>query len=164
MPRYISQSTLKRKIQAFCTDVFIWSYTFIILHKIVYQKIILGMRFAEFSWSEPLYASALAFVIAALLFSTNLSIGRMAFALNSSDENQPLLAKPFAVFGLFVILLTFIAGIFITQVSLREFFSPPGLQGAKRIFGALLSPTLTYLKMLSLPPLKPFIWPLSPPV
>ncbi len=139
-----------RTLQALSIDVLLWSYTAIVCHKIVYQKLWMGVRFAEFSWSEPLCASLAGAAAALACFCSPrafpLSLGRFCLGLYNFDENESLAGKPFAWWGYAIIFLTFITGLAIVQVSLREFLSPQGLNGAKRIFGALLSPNFSIAK------------------
>ncbi len=142
----IGVAQMQKTLQALSIDVFLWSYAFLIGYKIIYQKIFMGIRFADFSWSQPLYALGVGFLAAVTLFFTKMSIGRATRGLYHFDENESLTRKPFTLFGYFIIIITFIAGIFISQVSVREFFSPAGLNGAKRIFGALLSPNLAIIE------------------
>ena len=132
-----------KTLKALTIDTLLWTYTYIVCHKVIYQKIIMELRYTIFNWNDPFQALILGFLIAMILFfipSIQLSLGRLFQGLYDFDENEPLLSKPFAWFGYFLILITFIAGLSISQVSIQEFLSPAGLNGAKRIFGALLVP------------------------
>ncbi|EQC49377.1 phosphonate ABC transporter, permease protein PhnE [Bacteriovorax sp. BSW11_IV] len=126
-------------------DVFMWSYTILVSWKIIYEKIILGLRFPEFSWNQPLIALGAGAVVAIALHMTKLSIGRACMGLMKRDENKPIFREPFMAFGLVIIILTFIAGLFLSQVSIREFLSASGLIGAKRIFTALFNPNFNII-------------------
>lgn len=133
-------------IQALLIDTFLWAYTFLVLYKIIYQRIIMDMRYPPFDWSQPVYALALGGVAAVIFFFTKLSIGRASRGLYELDENKSIFKEPFSYLGIFQIVLTFIAGIFISQISIREFLSSAGLTGAKRIFTALFNPNLAILE------------------
>lgn len=137
-PKGIAQ--MKKVMTAFTVDLFHWAYISLVSYKIIYQKIIMGMRSPEFSWNEPVYALAVGALLGIALFFTRLSIGRAMNGLYDIDENQGVMKEPFTLLGYFTIALTFVAGLFISQVSLREFFSESGLLGAKRIFTALFNP------------------------
>ena len=130
--------------KALSLDIFLWSYTCIVIYKIVYQKLWLGARFESFSWNGPLLACLVGTLAALICFFSPgkfpLSLGRAFNSLYAFKEHEPWAKKPFALWGYFVVGLTFLAGIVVAQVSLREFFSPQGLAGARRIFGALLNP------------------------
>lgn len=126
--------------KAFILDVFIWAYIALVGYKIIYQKIILDMRYPQFDWSQPLYALYLGLALAIILSFTKFSLGRGMFGVLKYDENESPASQPFAYLGYFTILLTFIAGYFISQISFYEFFSEQGLEGAKRIFKALFNP------------------------
>lgn len=126
--------------KAFLLDTFTWTYLFLIFYKIIYEKIILDLRYPEFSWNQPLYSFYLGLIMATLLFFTKFSLGKGLFGLTKYDENETAASQPFAYIGYFLIFVTFIAGFYISQISLKEFFSESGLSGAKRIFKALFHP------------------------
>lgn len=131
---------MKKVMTAFSIDLCHWSYICLVSYKIIYQKMILGLRHPAFSWNEPVYSVALGAILAIVFFFTKISVGRAMKGLYDLDENKTVLKEPFTLLGYFTIFLTFIAGLYISQVSLREFFSPAGLLGAKRIFTALFNP------------------------
>lgn len=135
----VSLKQMKTVLSALVADILLWAYTALVTYKIIYQRIILGLRYQEFSWSEPVYCLGIGAIIAVLLFMTTLSIGRAITGLMVKEEKS-LLKKPFYILGLFMVALTFVAGLYISQVSMREFFSQAGLLGAQRIFTALLHP------------------------
>ncbi len=137
---------MKRVVSAVAIDIILWAYTLLVGYKIVYQKVIVGIRYAEFTWNQPIYALAIGALVALGLFFTKLSIGRAIQGLYESDDTKALTAQPFMFFGYFIIILTFIAGLNISQVSMREFFSEAGLLGAKRIFTALFHPNFDILE------------------
>lgn len=137
---------MKKVVFALMIDTFFWSYTVLISHKIIWEKIIMNVRYPEFTWNQPLAALGLGFAISLALFFTQLSLGRAFQGLYEIDENESALNKPFAWWGYFVIFLTFIAGLHISQVSMREFLSDSGLEGARRIFTALFNPNFAILE------------------
>jgi phosphonate transport system permease protein len=138
--RAVRMTAIMATTKAYIIDMLLWSYSFLVLHKVVYEKMILGLRYPEFSWMQPVYALIAGLAMALALFFTRLSIGKSMMGLYVFDDTKSLFREPFMHLGLFKIFLTFIAGIYVSQVSLREFFSEAGLLGAKRIFTALLSP------------------------
>lgn len=131
---------MQKVIAALTLDILLWAYTILVCHKIIWQKVILAERYSNFSWNQPLMALGMGAIVALALFFTKLSIGRATKGLYNLDENKSVLKEPFTFLGYFILFITFIAGLFISQVSLREFFSEAGLLGAKRIFTALLNP------------------------
>lgn len=130
-------------ILAALTDTLIWAYVLLVGYKVIYNKLIMNVRYPEFNWNQPLYALIIGAIIAMALFFSKLSVGRATRGLYKNDPNAVLFKQPYMIFGLFVIALTFVAGLQITQFSLTEFFSSAGLNGAKRIFTALLTPDFT---------------------
>ncbi|MGB0455148.1 MAG: phosphonate ABC transporter, permease protein PhnE [Bacteriovoracaceae bacterium] len=125
---------------AFCFDLAFWSYILLVSYKIIYEKIIIDVRFPEFSWTQPLYCIAGGFVLALALISTNFSLGKAIKGLCKRDETISVLKEPYGILGIFLVLITFVSGIFISQVSITDFLSDSGLKGAKRIFTALFNP------------------------
>ena len=136
----------KKTLKAFALDAFLWSYTLLALHGVVYEKLVLDLRHVEFTWDRPLWAMAIGCPVALALFFTTASVGKAAYGIHRFREDETLWRKPFALFVYLVILVTFAAGFVISQISLREFLSPPGLMGARRIFGALLNPNFAILE------------------
>ncbi len=126
--------------KAYVLDVLAWAYLALISYKIIYEKIIIDVRYPEFSWNQPLYSLYVGMAIAAVLFFTRFSLGRGLFGLIPVDENETPASQPFAWLGYLVIILTFITGFYVSQVSMKEFLSESGLGGAQRIFKALFNP------------------------
>ena len=134
---------MMNRLLAWGMDVLLWFYLTLVAYKIVWQKLLLGMRYPDFYWTTPLYCFILGGTIASALFFTPVSIGKAVRGILPSKKDDlasSLLREPHAILALVTTFLTFVTGIFITQISLREFFSGPGIEGAGRIFGALLSP------------------------
>lgn len=127
-------------VRAFFIDAFLWSYTLLVLHKIVYEKIILNLRYPEFNWIQPAYAIGAGLALTIAFFFTRFSVGKAMNGLYDIREDKTLFKEPFMQLGLFQLVLTFVAGVHISQVSMTEFFSSSGLSGAQRIFTALFNP------------------------
>jgi phosphonate transport system permease protein len=127
-------------IKAFILDVLSWSYVALISYKIIYEKMIINVRYPEFSWNQPLYSLYLGLALSFILFFTSFSLGKGVMGLVSVDEDESAIGKPFAYIGYFLIALTFLTGFYVSQISIKEFFSVNGLEGAKRIFTALFHP------------------------
>ena len=127
-------------IKAWLLDSLLWGYALLVIYKIIYQTWILDLRFRDFDWSQPAFALLAGAVISLLLMRTRGSIGRATVGLYTQIGESGLLREAWMRLLLLILLLTFIAGIDISQVSMREFFSDTGLAGARRIFSALLTP------------------------
>ena len=129
------------QIKAYLVDTFLWSYFLLTIYKVIYQKFILDLRYAEFNWSQPFWALGLAAGISFVLFAfKGCSIGKKIVGLDSNDKNIAWNKQPWGVFCLLLLSLTFVTGLHVSEVSLREFFSSAGMNGAKRIFVALVNP------------------------
>lgn len=129
-----------QSIKAFILDTIAWSYMSLIAFKIIYEKMIIHERYPEFSWQQPLNAFYIGLGITILLFFTKLSLGRGLFGVIKYDENESPSSQAFAYIGYLLIVLTFITGFYVSQISVKEFFSESGLEGAQRIFKALFHP------------------------
>lgn len=136
----------RAKITAYLLDVFFWSYTFLAGYKVIYEKIVMGVRFPEFAWSQPLTALIAGIVMSGVLFFTNFSLGKAVKGLAKRDDRISILREPYGILAIFYIALTFIAGIHISQVSMTEFLSQSGLKGARRIFTALFNPNFAIIE------------------
>ena len=64
----------------------------------------------------------------------------MVWGLDTKADNKGFHKYPYGILTIILIAITFVGGLFISQVSVREFFSESGMAGAKRIFLALLNP------------------------
>lgn len=134
-------------IKALSIDIFAWSYVILVCWKIIFEKIIQHQRYPDFSWNQPIYSLAIGTVLALILFQTRMSLGRgMMGMMRTKKDHAVQTFSPFACFGYFILFLTFIAGFQISQVSLKEFFSFAGLEGAHRIFSALFHPNWSILE------------------
>jgi phosphonate transport system permease protein len=107
----------------------------------------MGVRFPEFTWQQPVVCLLGGVILSTILFFLvpKLSLGRAIYFKDPSMEDRPLLKRPYVHFGILIFLVTLISGMYISQVSINEFFSTSGLLGAKRIFLALFSPNFEIL-------------------
>jgi phosphonate transport system permease protein len=127
-------------LKAFIIDTLSWSYIALVIYKIIYDKLIMDNRYPEFTWQQPSRALIFGIIVTSLFFFTNFSLGKGMLGLIRLEDDENPTSKPFAFIGYFVIFLTFLTSYFVSQISLKEFLSPDGLEGAKRIFKALFHP------------------------
>ncbi|WP_206611177.1 phosphonate ABC transporter, permease protein PhnE [Halobacteriovorax sp. HLS] len=137
---------VKKQVIAYAIDFFLWSYLILTSWKIVYEKLIIGDRYAQFSWDQPLLAIGIGAVVAAALTFTRLSIGKATQGLYETNPEKTVLSEPFTMLGYVILIVTFISGLHISQVSIREFLSESGLHGARRIFTALFRPNFAIIE------------------
>lgn len=138
--QYKKTNPFQLNISAYLIDVFTWAYIAIVSYKILYDKIYLHTRYPEFNWNQPLYSLYFGLAVATLLFFTPFSLGKGMMGLIKVEDDETATQKPFAYIGYFIILLTFITSFYVSEISLKEFLSPEGLEGAQRIFKALFNP------------------------
>lgn len=124
-----------KNIRPFILDLFIWTYNCLVSYKIIYEKILLNSIANDFHWIQLIISFGFGIIISLGFFNTDFSLGRKLFLTKAQSETS----KPFFILYL-VLFLTFIASYFITQISVKEFFSKDGIDGAKRIFSALMHP------------------------
>ena len=129
-----------KNLKAFILDTFIWAYMALVSFKIIYEKMIFDVRYPEFNWNQPLYSLYFGLSITFVLFFTKFSLGKGLFKIAKYDENELASGQPFALIAYLAIALTFLTGYYLSQISIKEFFSDSGLEGAKRIFTALIHP------------------------
>ncbi len=76
---------------------------------------------------------------------SKLSIGKMFLKEYDTSKARGIGQKPYAILGLVILAVTFYVGVLVTELSFYEFFSQAGIQGATRIFTALLNPNFEVL-------------------
>lgn len=116
---------MKMNFYSFVIDFLVWSYLALVSWKIVWEKLILGLRYPDFTWNQPLIALAIGFAISAILYKTKMSLGRGITGIMKRDENTPFMKEPFSFVLIATVVLTFIASIYISQISIYEFLSEP---------------------------------------
>ena len=77
---------VKRHFSALAIDISLWSYTVLVSWKVIYEKVIMNMRYPKFFWTQPLTAFVIGAVIALALYMTSLSCGRAFTKLMKRDE------------------------------------------------------------------------------
>jgi phosphonate transport system permease protein len=137
---------IKSTIKAYIIDLILWSYLILAGWKIVYEKLIIGARYSNFNWDQPLIALGVGAAVALALFFTRASIGKAVSGLYESNPEKTVLSEPFTIVGYLIFIVTFISGLLISQVSIREFLSESGLHGARRIFIALFNPNFAIIQ------------------
>jgi phosphonate transport system permease protein len=135
----------KKIIKAFLIDCFLWSYSIVVLQMIFWNRMIQGLEESDFSWRIVGIEAIIGIIISALFFSLkDFSVGKNVVEVTPADYEKPWYFKIYVYFSLFFISITLITGLYISQVSMREFFSEQGIKGAQRIFLALANPTTLF--------------------
>jgi len=131
-----------KKLKYFLFDSLLWTYAAISLYKIVYQNYLLQVRYLEYHTQDFIFC-LITGVVLSLTFSfiPKSSI----FRGFSQKSNTPYFKRTYFLLFLFILIITFINGIHFSQISLREFLSASGMNGAKRIFWSLLQPNFDIL-------------------
>jgi phosphonate transport system permease protein len=138
----LEELNLKNTITGILIDAALWSYAILVCKKVIYEKIILALRYPEFNWNTPLYALIAGTIIGALVHMAipTLSVGRAIKKTYCFPDHVSFIKRPFGLFLTVIIAITFVSGLIISQVSMKDFLSESGLSGARRIFGALINP------------------------
>lgn len=128
-------------------ETLLWSHSILILKKVIYEKFILDIRYLSFNWNEATICLLIGFLTALVLYFIfpKTSVGRAIYFKNFRSPDKDFFSQPFFFNGLFHFILTLITSLFISQVSLREFFSREGLDGAQRIFFSLATPNFAII-------------------
>jgi phosphonate transport system permease protein len=102
----------------------------------------MGFRFPSFSWESILCCCSIGVLLTIIWSLTKNSLGWKICGL-IEDGQQRTFRNSWKVFAWFLIILTFIGGWVITQISIPDLFNIDGIQGAKRIFSALFRPNIS---------------------
>jgi phosphonate transport system permease protein len=131
-------------IKAYLIDLFLWSYSALVCYKFIYEKIILNLRYPDFNWTQIFIAIFIGAAIALIFFFIKgFSIGKRAMEIYVPLETDTISKKIYVILANIILIVTFWVGLYISQVSLTEFFSDSGIDGAKRIFSAMLQPNFS---------------------
>ncbi len=136
-----------KAFKALLTDVFFGCYTVFISKKVILDLMILGQRRLEYQMKESMWLLAVGVAIGLLMFFLNKpSIGRAIQGIRTQTDAKG--TKNILIWVIvFILLVTFVAGFRISQVSMTEFLSQKGFQGVIRIFGQMLNPNFAILEM-----------------
>ncbi len=127
--------------KSFVTDLLFFTYISLVSFKLIYQKLFLQLRYLEFEWKELLFAAGAGLLIALIFYLIKgFSIGKRITGLDKTYQKNKFYADPVKITGIIIFIITCYVGFYITEFSLREFFSQKGLESAKNIFTAILTP------------------------
>lgn len=144
-------TTLLKHIRALLVDVLLWAYMSLVSYKVIWQRIILDDRYAEFEWREAWISMAAGFGLAlALFFWKGFSIGKRLSEKQHTDTQIAALSTPITYITLLLLSLTAIAGFVVTEISFTELFSPKGFTQAIHLFSQLFSPDFSILQKVLL--------------
>lgn len=139
----IRATQLKRGcFKAFLLDFCFVTYTLVISHKIIYNKLIMGFYLSSFAWRSIFYYCCIGILLTIIWSLTKNSLGYKICGLKKDGEKGGF-RNSWKIFVWVLIILTFMAGWTITQISISDLFNLDGLQGAKRIFSALFHPNIS---------------------
>src|SRR4030042_2239047 len=124
-------------VKAVFLDIFFVFYSILVIQRGIYYKFILEMREIPFSWNEVGILFVVSVFIGTAWTFTRTSLSAKLFGIAKNNRTTALTAE---IFGWFLFNITFIAGWIVTQLSIVDLFSSEGIEGANRIFGALLGP------------------------
>ena len=104
----------------------------------------MGIRYPEFHWYQTILAIIIGtFISLIFFFIKGFSIGKRAMRIYQPLETATISKRIYVIFSYILLIITFWVGLYISQVSFTEFFSENGLNGAKRIFTAMLQPNFS---------------------
>jgi len=133
-----------KTIKAILIDCALGAYSILVTYKVVYEKLLQDIRYADFSWNEPLLALGIGAVLGLVFFGwEGFSVGKRVMGIYNPPFGQPFIKAPYKFLSLLAIALTFVAGLHYSQVSVYEFLSESGLEGARKIFIALATPNFS---------------------
>ncbi len=124
-------------IKAIFLDIFFVFYSILVLQRAIYYKFILDLRDIPFSWGSILTIFLISVFIGTGWTFTRTSLSCKLFGIAKANKVTKWTVE---ISGWFLFNITFIAGWIITKLSIVDLFSPEGVQGAERLFGALFRP------------------------
>lgn len=126
-------------IKAIFLDIFFVFYSILVLQRAIYYRFIMDLRDLPFSWNQIAIIFTMSIVIGVAWASTRTSLSCKLFGIAKDNKTTKYTVE---IFGWFLFNITFIAGWIITKISIVGIFSSEGLEGARRIFGALFQPNI----------------------
>ena len=124
-------------------DFFLCSYFVLCVDAFLFQR---HSMESGIQWAAFYFSLAIGAVMALVVYRLpSMSLGKMFLKKYDNSHSLSLWRKPYAIWGLLLLLLTFYVGVLVTELSFYEFFSEAGMEGARRIFSALLQPNVEVL-------------------
>jgi len=124
-------------VKAIFLDIFLVFYSILVLHRIFYYRFVLDLRDIPFSWTQILVVLIISIAAGTAWTFTRTSLSCKLFGI---AKNNKVTKWTVELFAWFLFDITFIAGWVVTKVSIVDIFSPEGIRGANRIFGAMFNP------------------------
>jgi phosphonate transport system permease protein len=142
LPHEIMEEIRRRErkfnfVKAILLDIFFVFYSILVVQRAIYYKFILDLRDIPFSWTEIAVIFAISVVIGFLWAYSRTSLSCKLFGV-AKDNNATKWSVE--IFAWFLFDITFIAGWIVTKISIVSLFSPEGIHGAERLFGAIFTP------------------------
>ena len=143
-PHKIIEANKKREekisiVKAILLDIFFVFYTIIVVQRAIYYKFILNLRELPFLWSQIFIIFLISVIIGTAWALSRTSLSSKLFGVAKKDAATKWTVE---IFGWLLFNITFIAGWVVTKISIVDIFSPEGIEGAQRIFGALFQPEM----------------------
>lgn len=124
-------------VKAILLDIFFVFYSILVVQRIIWYRYILELKDNNFAWSEIGLVLIISIFIGTAWGLTRTSLSSKLFGISKESRVTDWTVE---LFGWFLFTITFIAGWVVTKISIVSFFSAEGIQGAQRIFGAMLKP------------------------
>jgi len=126
-----------RYIKSSLLDIFFVFYSLIVLQRTIYYRFIMDVREIPFSWGEVIIIFVISILLGTAWTISRTSLSSMLLGIAKENRTAKYTAE---IFGFFLFNITFIAGWIITKISIVDFFSAEGIEGAKRIFVSMFTP------------------------
>lgn len=130
----------KNFIKAYFLDIFFVFYALIIFERVIYDRFICKMDDVPFAWPQIFLTFIISVFISVVWTTTRTTISCKILGVAKDNRVTKWTVE---IFGWVLFNITFIAGWLVTKISIIDIFSPEGMKGAQRIFGALFQPELS---------------------
>lgn len=124
-------------VKATLLDIFFVFYSILVVQRIIWYRYIMEVRDITFTWSEVGVILLISIALGSMWTYTKTTLSCKLFGIGRKSSITDWTTE---LFGWFLFTITFIAGWIVTKISVVSFFSSEGVQGAQRIFGAMLKP------------------------
>ncbi|MGE5364318.1 MAG: phosphonate ABC transporter, permease protein PhnE [Bacteroidota bacterium] len=124
-------------VKATLLDIFLVFYSILVVQRIIWYRYIMEVRDITFTWSEVGVILLISIALGSMWAYTRTTLSCKLFGIGRQSSVTDWTTE---LFGWFLFTITFIAGWIVTKISVVSFFSSEGVQGAQRIFGAMLKP------------------------
>ncbi|NUM69670.1 MAG: phosphonate ABC transporter, permease protein PhnE [Ignavibacteriaceae bacterium] len=127
------------QLRAISLDIFFIFYSILVVHRTILNRFLFENKNLPFTWGDTAIIAVISIVAGTAWALSGTSLSCKLFGIAKDNKTTKWTVE---IFGWFLFNITFISGWIVTKISIVDLFSPDGLAGAGRIFGALFTPNM----------------------